>query len=337
MLQETYPLSLGISACQMLGIDPLDMLSQAGLGHLDLKQAANGVSARQYVAAWASMIDLTGRADMPIDLGVAIARGPIVPVFLALDCAPNLENGLHRITRYKRLIGPSRMHVFGDTDSLTVEYVSAEPDLELPASMMALFLSFVAEKARLMTARPMVPITATLKGGENERHALARHLGVMPQNSDSASLTYTRADATNPFIGSAQELWEAMEQDLERQLASRVRTSSMSSKVASALMSQMPLGNADVTTICKELCVSPSTMQRHLRDEDTTFQDVLDKTRKRLAVRYLTKSMLSNDEISFLLAYSDPNSFFRSFRRWTGMSPGDVRAKAGEAIYLERE
>jgi AraC-like DNA-binding protein len=326
---ETYPLSLGLSACHMLGIDPLDMLNQAGLGHLELKQAANGVSAQDYIAAWTAMIDLTGRESMPIDLGIAIARGPVVPVFLALDCAPDLERGLRRITRYKRLIGPSRMHVFGDADNLTVEYESTEPWLELPSSMMALYLSFVAEKARLMTARSMIPVAATLKSEDKNRHALARQLGVLPMYGEKASLTYSRADATSPFLSSAQGLWEAMEQDLERQLTASVRASSMSSKVTSALLTQMPLGNADVVSICDDLGVSRSTMQRRLSDEQTTFQQILDDTREQLAVRYLTKSAFSNDEISYLLAYSDPNSFFRSFRRWTGLSPSEVRAKAG--------
>lgn len=102
----------------------------------------------------------------------------------------------------------------------------------------------------------------------------------------------------------------------------------MSAKVSSALLTQLPLGKADVVTVCQELSVSRSTLQRRLRDEDTTFQQILDTTRKDLALRYLTKSSLANEEISFLLAYSDPNSFFRSFRRWTGLSPSEVREPA---------
>ena len=153
-MQETYPLALGLNACRMLGIDPIDMLRQAGLGDLDPKQAALGVTAIQYVAAWDAMVCLAGRDDLPSQLGIAIARGPIVPVFLALDCAPDLEQGLRRITRYKSLIGPTRMHVFGDDAELTVEYDSSIPGLDLSASILALYLAFVVEKARLMTARP---------------------------------------------------------------------------------------------------------------------------------------------------------------------------------------
>ncbi len=330
-MQETYPLALGLNACRMLGIDPADMLRRAGLGDLDPRQAALGVTAEQYVAAWEAMVDLAGREDLPSQLGIAIARGPIVPVFLALDCAPDLEQGLRRITRYKRLIGPTRMHVFGDDESLTVEYDGSEPGLELPDSMLALYLAFVVEKARLMTARPVVPVAATLNASGEARRTLARHLGVMPRCGERAALSFARADATAPFLSDAQGVWRAMEQDLERQLAARARNSAMSARVSSALLTQLPLGNADVVTVCKELGVSRSTLQRRLRNEETTFQVILDTTREELAMRYLTGSTLANDEISQLLAYSDPNSFFRSFRRWTGMSPGEVRGAASGA------
>ncbi len=34
---------------------------------------------------------------------------------------------------------------------------------------------------------------------------------------------------------------------------------------------------------------------------------------------------MSGAEISFLLGFDDPNSFFRAFRAWTGETPDQVR------------
>ena len=70
-MQETYPLAFGLIACHMLGIDPTNMLWQAALG----------VTVAQYVAAWDAMVRLAGRGDLPSQPGIAIARGPLVPVF----------------------------------------------------------------------------------------------------------------------------------------------------------------------------------------------------------------------------------------------------------------
>ncbi|MDJ0763663.1 MAG: AraC family transcriptional regulator [Myxococcota bacterium] len=49
------------------------------------------------------------------------------------------------------------------------------------------------------------------------------------------------------------------------------------------------------------------------------------KRRQQLAVHHLKSSQMSGAEISFLLGFDDPNSFFRAFRAWTGETPDQVR------------
>lgn len=40
---------------------------------------------------------------------------------------------------------------------------------------------------------------------------------------------------------------------------------------------------------------------------------------------YLRERQLSAEETSQLLAYRDPNSFYRAFRDWTGVTPAEAR------------
>jgi AraC-like DNA-binding protein len=35
------------------------------------------------------------------------------------------------------------------------------------------------------------------------------------------------------------------------------------------------------------------------------------------------------DEVAFILGYSEPSTFYRSFKRWTGKTPRQYRAAAG--------
>jgi AraC-like DNA-binding protein len=44
-----------------------------------------------------------------------------------------------------------------------------------------------------------------------------------------------------------------------------------------------------------------------------------------LAKHYLKNSDVTGAEISFLLGFEDPNSFFRAFHTWAGETPGQVR------------
>ena len=55
--------------------------------------------------------------------------------------------------------------------------------------------------------------------------------------------------------------------------------------------------------------------------EARNFSDLLDRFRERMAVDLLQRQDLAIYEVAFLLGYSEPSTFFRAFRRWTGMSP----------------
>jgi AraC-like DNA-binding protein len=83
----------------------------------------------------------------------------------------------------------------------------------------------------------------------------------------------------------------------------------------------MPAGRKGAEDVALALKISRSTLQRRLREEGTSYQPVLDATRRDMAIRYLTKTTLRADEIARVLAYRDANSFSRSFRRWTGQAP----------------
>ena len=48
--------------------------------------------------------------------------------------------------------------------------------------------------------------------------------------------------------------------------------------------------------------------------------------REQLARHYLANTNLVAGEISFLLGYDKPGSFYRAFQRWTGMTPKEFRA-----------
>jgi AraC-like DNA-binding protein len=71
--------------------------------------------------------------------------------------------------------------------------------------------------------------------------------------------------------------------------------------------------------------VSVRTLQRKLVATGTTFREVSETVRGRLAEGYLTDPGVSIAEVAFLLGFSDQSSFNRAFRRWTGESPGRWR------------
>ncbi|MBK6512254.1 MAG: helix-turn-helix domain-containing protein, partial [Haliea sp.] len=63
------------------------------------------------------------------------------------------------------------------------------------------------------------------------------------------------------------------------------------------------------------------TLRRHLQQEDTTYQALLDTVRRERASYYLHQTALSLQEISSRLGYQHLTAFNAAYKRWTGRTP----------------
>lgn len=82
----------------------------------------------------------------------------------------------------------------------------------------------------------------------------------------------------------------------------------------------------DINYVAEKLKVSTRTLRRRLADEGSSYQQILDEMRYRLARDYLAESALTVEDISVLLGYSTPGNFSAAFKRWHGRSPRQFRA-----------
>lgn len=113
-----------------------------------------------------------------------------------------------------------------------------------------------------------------------------------------------------------------------RILAGRVpqATTGFTAEVQRAIASALPEGGS-AENVARAMRISVRTLQRKLVETGTTFREVADTVRGRLAEQYLSDRKVSIAEVAFLLGFSDQTSFNRAFRRWTGESPGRWRRR----------
>ncbi|MEZ5479585.1 MAG: helix-turn-helix domain-containing protein [Thiolinea sp.] len=74
-------------------------------------------------------------------------------------------------------------------------------------------------------------------------------------------------------------------------------------------MDLLPSGRSSIEDVCKRLNMGRRNLQRLLRDEGTNYRAVLDNLRQELALSYLRDDAMRVEEVSYLLAFSDPSSF----------------------------
>jgi AraC-like DNA-binding protein len=132
---------------------------------------------------------------------------------------------------------------------------------------------------------------------------------------DEALLSTSQFPTPSPYVTSVMRGHaEALLQKLDSSRSTRDR-------VESLLMPLLHNGDVSIATIASKLCFSRQTLFRKLKVDGVTFEQVLDELRHKLALNYISANKASVKETARLVGYSDPASFSRAFKRWTGSSP----------------
>ena len=84
-------------------------------------------------------------------------------------------------------------------------------------------------------------------------------------------------------------------------------------------------GEIGIDAAARALGLSRQTLYRRLREEGSTFEEVLDALRRRLALKLIQSEGVPVKEAAWRLGFSDPAAFSRAFKRWTGRSPSEMR------------
>lgn len=93
------------------------------------------------------------------------------------------------------------------------------------------------------------------------------------------------------------------------------------------ILARAPENIPTIDEVADAFNMSVSTLKRRLADEQMTFRQIVLDFRLGMAKAYLQQSPLSANEISGLLGYADPPSFYRAFRRKFGLSPQEFRVQ----------
>jgi len=111
----------------------------------------------------------------------------------------------------------------------------------------------------------------------------------------------------------------------------RLDHAQMSSRVRGAMIRHLSHGEPRRAEIASALKMSGRTLQRHLEGEGTTFERLLDDTRRELAQQYLGQTDVSLADATYLLGFRSQSSFFRACKRWFGTSPRHYRIRLMQA------
>jgi AraC-like DNA-binding protein len=147
-----------------------------------------------------------------------------------------------------------------------------------------------------------------------------RLLGVAPRfNSPHCAWMFSATLLDTPLSDADAELHRLMQQHLSS--LGRLQSGELPDYVQRLLRNFLPSGRVTIDYVADFMQLSSRSLQRHLAEAGTSFQQLLDQTRQSMTVHYLKESGINLGQLSELLGYSDQSAFSRAFQRWYGMSP----------------
>jgi len=168
-----------------------------------------------------------------------------------------------------------------------------------------------------------VTFTHARDAGQREVHRLLRCPVEFAQTVDSWVLPQRIMDL--PIVSGDSYLLRILKVHADELLTERHSVTGFQSMVADQLISLLPSGETRAAAVAQRLNMSTRSFTRQLAKEGTTFGEILERLRRRLATRYLAHDRMSIKQIAWLLGYSEPGAFTHAYKRWTGTTPGRAR------------
>jgi AraC-like DNA-binding protein len=309
------------------GCDPVPLLVTAGI---DLSQVVNP-NARFPMARMQKLWKLALEASGNPCLGLAAARQfqPAVlhGLGLAWLASDSLMEALGRLVRYSRLINSAlRFQLEEQPDTILVSVLpeTLPPDFEFAA--LDLGMAAFVRMCEITAGYPVRPRHVTLRRPRPPcPEQFEEFFGPCIEYAAPVNqLCFEREPVTRQLTSANPELARINDQVVVDYLA-RFDRNSIAMQVRARIIHQLPDGIPTQESIANTLHVSLRSLQRRLKEEDTSFRDLLEETRQQLARQYLRDGQRSIGEITYLLGFTEPSNFTRAFKRWTGKSPVQYR------------
>jgi AraC-like DNA-binding protein len=306
------------------------LLAATGIAAERLEDPNTRVTHNEFLSLWREAARLTGDESFGLHLAEINHRWAGNALFFAMSTSETFDAALACMERYSKLAHDAMVFQRWQRNGWSwVRFAMPKPlemsrqGVEFALARLALHgQSCLGESFQLHAVH--LPHSAPKDVSEHVRVFNCQPVFDQPH----AQLAFDASLLSKPLTAHDPELNSLLGHVLNQKLPRGELELNLRDQVEQAVGARLQHGVPDIHDIAKQLHVSARTLQRRLREDGTSFLDVVTRARHTLAERYLRAPEVSLTEIAFLLGFTEPSNFHRAFKRWTGRTPLEARRSA---------
>ena len=307
------------------GHDTAPLRRLPGLRGCDLEDPEARIPDGAAREAWRLATELTGDDALGLHMAESVPAGALDLLEYAFRSSTTLATGLEQLARYGRVTNDRGAARVERTDA-GLRVVLGDPRAEpLQPQRADAALAYALRLAREATGCAVVPASVSFAHPAPETTFEHRRFFRAPLTFGAAAyeIVLRPDDAALPLRSADPALAGIVRRRLDRLVPHSAPEGdpAVASRVREVLFQEAGRSEPSSSAVARELGMSPRTLARRLAAEGTSFREVLDRLRQEAAVALLREGRMGIGEIAFLLGYSEPAAFHRSFKRWTGKTP----------------
>lgn len=309
------------------GHDPRNLLIAAGISPELLKERNSRVTDAQYSRLmqllWQQLDDeFMGFAPRPSK------PGTFATLCLLIVHAVNLEGVYARARQFYGLFAdPITLQLEHDRSRASLRLHAArplnDPDHFLQESFLVIWHRLSSWLIGQGIALEQVTFNYSRPAHGDEYRTLF-HCPLAFDQPETA-LIFPARYLRQPIIRDEYEIKEFLKTSPADLLARPDDRHSHTSQIRAIIGRDFSVQIADFETIAQTLNMSPQTLRRRLREENTSYQEIKDNLRRDQAIYLLNRDDLAINDIAYRVGFTEPSTFHRAFKKWTGVTPGAYR------------
>ena len=321
------------------GLDRADTLRRAGLSEQDLANPDARLSAGSILRLWKIIIELEPDKAIGIRLAQTVSLRDYGLVGYAMYFSRDLRSAFQRLVRYGHILSEALEMSLTEGSSTTKLVAQVmNPNIDALRHPVDSRLATIVMGAREITKTRIVPEEVWFPYARPDK--LDEHKAFFGSRLEFGKpvpmVVLRTADLDLPVAASDESLLGYLDLLAHDVLRSLAQEGSAQDQLYRVLLRHLSGGQPTLQQCAKDLGLGARTIQRRLKEEKTSFSEVLDRLRSKVAINLLEDPSHSIGDVAFFLGYSEPSAFHRAFRRWTGKAPlqyrrSRMREATGEA------